>query len=47
MQTLQKIGILDQMINESNPGTHFTLFNNDFSPLMEMRSPPVQDLPQS
>jgi len=47
MQTLQKLGILDEMINESNPGTHFTLFNNDFSPLMEMRSPPVQGLSQS
>jgi 2-polyprenyl-6-methoxyphenol hydroxylase-like FAD-dependent oxidoreductase len=47
MQTLQKIGVLDEMINESNLGTHFTLFNNDFSPLIEMRSPPVQGLPQS
>ena len=47
MQIFQKLGILDQMIDESNPGSHFTLFNNDFTPLMEIRSPPVEDLPQS
>ncbi|CAF4681848.1 unnamed protein product [Rotaria sp. Silwood2] len=47
MQTLQKLGILDEMITESNPGTHFTLFNTDFSPLMQIRSPPVEGLSQS
>ena len=26
LQTLQKLGILDEMIAESNSGTHFTLF---------------------
>jgi 2-polyprenyl-6-methoxyphenol hydroxylase-like FAD-dependent oxidoreductase len=35
MQIFQKLGILDQMIN------------NDFTPLMEIRSPPMEDLPQS
>ena len=47
MQTLQKLGMLDEMIAESNPGTHFTLFNHDFSPLMEVRTPPVEGLPQA
>ena len=47
MQIFQKLSILDQMIEESNPGSHFTLFNNDFTPLMEIRSPPVEGLPQS
>lgn len=47
MQTLQKLGLLDEMLAESNPGTHFTLFNNDFSPLMQIRTPPVEGLPQS
>ncbi|CAF2782956.1 unnamed protein product [Rotaria sp. Silwood2] len=47
MQILQKLGILDEMITESNPGTHFTLFNTDFSPLMQILSPPVEGLSQS
>lgn len=47
MQIFQKLEILDQMIEQSNPGSYFTLFNNDFTPLMEIRSPPVEDLPQS
>jgi 2-polyprenyl-6-methoxyphenol hydroxylase-like FAD-dependent oxidoreductase len=46
MQTFQKLGILDEMIAESNPGTYFTLFNNDFSPLMEVKTPPVEGLSQ-
>jgi 2-polyprenyl-6-methoxyphenol hydroxylase-like FAD-dependent oxidoreductase len=47
MQTLNKLGILDEMINESNPGTYFTLFNNDFSPLIQMRTPPIEGLSRS
>ncbi|CAF1163553.1 unnamed protein product [Adineta steineri] len=47
MQTLQKLGVLQEMIDESNPGSYFTLFNYDFSSLMEMRSPPIEGLSQS
>jgi 2-polyprenyl-6-methoxyphenol hydroxylase-like FAD-dependent oxidoreductase len=47
MQILEKLGILNEMIDQSNPGTYFTLFNNDFSPLIEMRAPPVEGLSRS
>ncbi|CAF0965297.1 unnamed protein product [Adineta ricciae] len=47
MQTLQKLGILDEMIAVSNPGDYFTLFDKDFSPLVQFRTPPVEGLPQS
>lgn len=47
MQTLQKLGMLDEMIEESNPGTHFTLFDKDFSPIIQMRSPPIEGLSRS
>ena len=47
LQICQKLNIFDQLIDESNPGSHFTLFNNDFTPLMQTRSPPVEGLPQS
>jgi hypothetical protein len=47
MHILQKLDIFDEMINESNLGTHFSLFNNHFCPIMELRSPSVDGLPQS
>jgi 2-polyprenyl-6-methoxyphenol hydroxylase-like FAD-dependent oxidoreductase len=47
MQILEKIGIINEIIEQSNPGTHFSLFNNDFTPIIEMRAPPVQGLPRS
>jgi 2-polyprenyl-6-methoxyphenol hydroxylase-like FAD-dependent oxidoreductase len=47
LQTLQKLGMLDEMIAESNPGTHFTLFNADFTPLMETQTSPIEGLPQT
>lgn len=47
LQIFQKLGILDQMIEESNPGSHFTLFNNDFTPLIQIRAPTIEDLSQS
>jgi 2-polyprenyl-6-methoxyphenol hydroxylase-like FAD-dependent oxidoreductase len=47
MQTLNRLGILDEMISESNVGTHFTFFNTDFTPLIEFRIPPTESLPQS
>ncbi|CAF4747522.1 unnamed protein product [Rotaria sp. Silwood2] len=46
MQILQKLDLLDEILAESNPGTHFTIFNNDFTPLIEFRSPSVEGLPQ-
>lgn len=49
LQTLQKLGILDEMIAESNSGTHFTLFNADFTPLVETKklASPTEGLPQT
>ncbi|UJR32420.1 hypothetical protein I4U23_019882 [Adineta vaga] len=47
MQTLQKLGFLDELLAQSNPGTHFTFFNNDFSPLLQIRTPPVEGLSQT
>ncbi|CAF0760043.1 unnamed protein product [Adineta steineri] len=47
MQTLQKLGLLDEMIAESNPGMNYTLFNADFIPLMEPKVPPIEGLPQT
>ncbi|CAF3372829.1 unnamed protein product [Rotaria socialis] len=47
MQILQKLDLLDQILGESNPGTYFTVFNNDFTPLIEFQSPPVEGLSQS
>lgn len=49
LQTLQKLGMLDEMIAESNPGTHFTLFNADFTPLVETKTlaSPIEGLPQT
>lgn len=47
MQILQKLSVLNQMLEYSNPGTHFSMFDNQFIPLIEMRAPPVEGLPQS
>jgi hypothetical protein len=47
MQTLEKFGVLNEMINESNSGRYVTLFNNDFSPIIQMCSPPVESLSPS
>ena len=47
LQVFQKLGILEQIFADSNPGTHFTLFNNDLTTLIEIRSPPVEGLSQS
>jgi 2-polyprenyl-6-methoxyphenol hydroxylase-like FAD-dependent oxidoreductase len=46
MQTLQNLRILDEMIAESNPSNPPTLFNADFSSLMEFQSRPGADLSQ-
>lgn len=47
LQILQKLNLLDEILAESSPGTHFTMFNNDFTPLVEFRSPLVEGLPKS
>ena len=47
MQTFQKLGLLDEMMAESNPGTHFTLFNADFTILMQPQVPRVEGLPHT
>ena len=47
IQILHKLGLLDEIMEESNPGKHFTLFNYDFSPLVQIRPPPVEDIPVS
>ena len=39
LRILQKLDLLDETLAESNPGTHFTLFNADFTPLMETKTP--------
>jgi len=47
MKTLKNLGILDELLSESIPGRHLTIFNSDFSPLVEIQWPSVEGLPQS
>ena len=47
MQVLQKLGMLDDILASSNPGGYFTLFDTDFTRLMEVQSPAVEGLAQS